>query len=60
MQEHKVQGLCYYCDDKFVLGHKCANCHFLLLMVGELPDTDPSIEPANAPCPTWGFDAIHF
>jgi hypothetical protein len=23
MAEHCKQGICYYCDDKFLLGHKC-------------------------------------
>ncbi|KAH6770738.1 hypothetical protein C2S52_015541 [Perilla frutescens var. hirtella] len=36
MQEHRNQGLCYNCDQKWVLGHRCPN-RFLIL-VGNTED----------------------
>nr|KYP56554.1 hypothetical protein KK1_002795 [Cajanus cajan] len=43
LQERRIAGLCYNCDEKFVPGHKCASPHFLLLLTEDLPtfpDTD--------------------
>ena len=28
MAERKKQGLCYYCDEKYSLGHKCKEPKF--------------------------------
>jgi len=28
MAKRKKQGLCYYCDDKYSLGHKCKELKF--------------------------------
>jgi len=28
MVERRKQGLCYYCDDKYSLGHKCKEPKF--------------------------------
>jgi predicted aspartyl protease len=33
MQEHRALGLCYNCDEKFVIGHKCATGRYLLLIL---------------------------
>jgi len=29
MQERRAQGLCYNCDEKYVMGHRCATCNAL-------------------------------
>ncbi|KAI5441762.1 hypothetical protein KIW84_010995 [Lathyrus oleraceus] len=54
MQLRREKGLCYYCDDKFSMNHKCPNRHYLLLQVEEdeeishLPDPpDPITQDLN-------------
>lgn len=54
IQLRRENGLCYYCDDKFSMNHKCPNCHYLLLQVEEdeeishLPDPpDPITQDLN-------------
>jgi len=32
MQERRVLGLCYNCDEKFISGKKCTTSYFLLLL----------------------------
>lgn len=34
MDERRVNGLCYYCDEKFVVGHQCKR-HIAFMIVGE-------------------------
>ncbi|XP_057444361.1 uncharacterized protein LOC130736560 [Lotus japonicus] len=46
MQERRALGLCYNCDEKYVLGHRCQTKPFLLLLIDEevdnaIPDTQP-------------------
>ncbi|KAF1870520.1 hypothetical protein Lal_00003726 [Lupinus albus] len=36
MQERRAQGLCYNCDEKYIVGHKCQPKLFLPLLVDEL------------------------
>ncbi|MCH83462.1 hypothetical protein A2U01_0004284 [Trifolium medium] len=43
MQERRAQGLCYYCDEKFIAGHKCTAGKYLLLLVEDDSNT-PEIE----------------
>jgi hypothetical protein len=31
MQRRRAQGLCFNCDEKFNVGHKCQSPHLLLL-----------------------------
>lgn len=42
MQECRAQGLCYNCDAKFILGHRCNTLQFLLLLA-----EDEEENPAN-------------
>lgn len=42
MQERRNKGLCYYCDEKFTRGHKCAH-KSLLLLEGECSDDEEDI-----------------
>ena len=37
MAERRKQGLCYYCDEKYSLGHKCKEPKFF-----QIDATDPS------------------
>ncbi|XP_058741863.1 uncharacterized protein LOC131614269 [Vicia villosa] len=37
IQERRAQGLCFNCDEKFVVGHKCATNRFLILLAEEEP-----------------------
>jgi len=45
MQDRRAQGLCYNCDEKYVVDHKCASGRYLLLIME--PDDPPldDIEP---------------
>lgn len=40
LQERRAQGLCYNCDKKYILGHKCATPKFLLLLTEEDHELD--------------------
>jgi hypothetical protein len=33
MQERRAQGLCYNCDEKYIIGHRCATGRYLLLIL---------------------------
>ncbi|XP_058784354.1 uncharacterized protein LOC131659138 [Vicia villosa] len=43
LQERRAQCLCFNCDEKFVIGHKCSTSRFLILMA----DEEPTCEPTN-------------
>jgi len=38
MQERREKGLCYYCDDKYHIGHKCNRPKVYLLEGLEIED----------------------
>jgi len=38
MQERREKGLCYYCDDKYNIGHKCNQPKVYLLKGWEIKD----------------------
>lgn len=44
MQKRRAQGLCFNCDDKFVLGHKCKGPQ-LLLLEGNPDDEEEQDDP---------------
>ena len=49
LQERRVTGLCYNCDEKIFLGHKCITKRFLFLLNEEPtleahPDTFPAFD----------------
>lgn len=46
LQERRALGLCYNCDEKFIAGHKCSSCRFLLLLI---EDEVPSLEDEQQP-----------
>jgi predicted aspartyl protease len=45
MQERRALGLCYNCDEKFVVGHRCATGRYLLLIL----DPEEPVEPNEPP-----------
>jgi len=50
MQERRAQGLCYNCDEKYVMRHKWASGRYLLLIIepgmeDELEDTPTEPKP---------------
>ncbi|XP_058757457.1 uncharacterized protein LOC131630720 [Vicia villosa] len=47
IQERRAQGLCFNCDEKFVIGHKCSTSRFLILMAEEDSMIDPLLEDGN-------------
>ena len=49
LRARRAQGLCYYCDDKFVLGHRCPNKALLMMIDEEIDDsiTLPELEPTT-------------
>jgi len=57
LQERRVIGLCYICDEKFNPGHRCTTSRFLLLF----DDSDTTLETVeNAPTNTKFPNTIHF
>ncbi|XP_019237377.1 PREDICTED: uncharacterized protein LOC109217575 [Nicotiana attenuata] len=42
VQSRRERGLCFYCEEKFVPGHKCKTPSQLLLLTNE-PDIDPKL-----------------
>jgi hypothetical protein len=44
MKERRDKGLCYYCDDRWLPGHKCKSPRLFLMSGLELPSEDPSDE----------------
>jgi hypothetical protein len=44
MKEKHDKGLCYYCDDKWLPGHKCKSPRLYLMSGLELPLNEPSEE----------------
>ncbi|PNX92586.1 Ty3/gypsy retrotransposon protein, partial [Trifolium pratense] len=52
MQERRALGLCYNCDEKWMVGHRCATGRYLLLILDpeeQLETVDQQIEPATEP-----------
>lgn len=50
MQERRAQGLCYNCDEKYIMGHCCATVRHLLLILEpnqENQDMPEEIEPQD-------------
>ena len=43
MHEHRTQGLCYYCNEKFIIGQKCTSGCFLLLVDDDDDDTTTTL-----------------
>ena len=57
MQERRALGLCYNCDEKFILGHKCSTSRFVLV----LDDTKPFFEVLEDPIdPIHHANMVHF
>jgi hypothetical protein len=51
MQERRALGLCYNCDEKFVVGHRCATGRYLLLILDPeepIEPNEPQLEPDDA------------
>ena len=51
MAERRKQGLCYYCDEKYSLGHKCKEPKFFQIDATDYSSTeeDPPLEEHEAP-----------
>lgn len=49
MQLRREKGLCYTCDDKFSINHKCPNRQYLLLLGDDEDTFTPELEPPDAP-----------
>lgn len=59
MHEHRTQGLCYYCNEKFIIVHKCTSGHFLLCVDNDC-DTIAPLEEAIVPFPFNEEEPMHF
>lgn len=46
MQLRREKGLCYTCDEKFTLNHKCPNKHYYVL---QMDDGEPEITELDSP-----------
>nr|CAN75225.1 hypothetical protein VITISV_035856 [Vitis vinifera] len=44
MQKRRAQGLCFNCDDKFTVGHKCRGLQLLLLEENSSPNKEDDID----------------
>lgn len=44
MQKRRAQGLCFYCDEKLTLGHRCKGPQFLLLECSNEVSDEEEIE----------------
>ncbi|RVW93094.1 Retrovirus-related Pol polyprotein from transposon 17.6 [Vitis vinifera] len=44
MQKRRAQGLCFNCDDKFTVGHKCRGPQLLLLEGNSSPNKEDDID----------------
>ena len=40
MVEHQLKGLCYNCDDKYFLGHKCKEQKFFMAISEDILEED--------------------
>ena len=56
--EQRAKGLCYYCEEKYVPGHRCQASKFLLLLMDDdpvestcqpMPPHEPLFEPQEEP-----------
>jgi hypothetical protein len=43
MVEHKLKGLCYNCDDKYFLRHKCKEQNIFMAITKDVSEED--VEP---------------
>lgn len=61
MQEHRGQGLCFNCDEKFINGHRFSTRKFLLLTVDD-EDSHPTNPPetTKVETPTMEPDNTYF
>ncbi|XP_058766771.1 uncharacterized protein LOC131640391 [Vicia villosa] len=48
IQERRAQGLCFNCDEKFFVGHKCSSSRFLILMAEDDSVCDTPLEEVNS------------
>lgn len=49
LQEKKAKSLCFRCDDKWAIGHRCRKRELSVILVGE--DVDEAIEDAGSEPP---------
>jgi hypothetical protein len=52
MVERQLKGLCYNCDDKYFLEHKCKEQNLFMAMIEDPPNEDvvsPSVEELPPP-----------
>lgn len=47
MDQRKKEGLCYFCDDKYVLGHKCKKLYRMELVTEHDPDDNDTSSGAD-------------
>jgi hypothetical protein len=59
MVEHQLKGLCYSCDEKYFMGHKCKEQNFFMAIVEDVSEEDveaplvsESPEPTNISRPS--------
>jgi len=65
MDERRAKGLCFWCDDKFIPGHRCRNRRLYSLCIveddGDNSEEEESVETMNAKAltPHLSLQAIH-
>ncbi|CAL9012822.1 unnamed protein product [Prunus brigantina] len=56
LQEHRQRGLCFYCDDPYVPGHRCKQSQILMIEIeGEDMGTDDRAQEANGAAMEEGY-----
>jgi hypothetical protein len=47
MAKRQLKGLCYNCDDKYFLGHKCKEQNIVMAISEDVLEEDVEIPPAS-------------
>ena len=48
IQAKREKGLCFYCDEKYIFGHKCkASAHILIILDSETSQLEGDFVPEN-------------
>jgi hypothetical protein len=45
MAEHQLKGLCYNCDEKYFLGHKCKEQFFFMTILEDVVEEEVVVPP---------------
>jgi hypothetical protein len=49
MDEHQLKGLCYNCDEKYFMGHKCKEQKLFMAISEDVPEEDVTVPLVEEP-----------